>query len=703
MCTCPPFPPDCVDGLTRLVWFSRLGTAVPIAYDLINKHYNNFGPRSVNINVISEFFASSRVPRWPGSSVLTIDTHASGFSVYLTPSYFLQYGFPNWNPGTIMKQRVGFNYDKYRDQENYPDLVWHHILQRGSNFDRWGFVTHSSDPVSLMFYQYMSGNGGDGRGRALALEHSETNQGGVAPGHVRRRAEDDDLESQWWSEISHSMAYAKERHRNVDYYVIDGEGHCSFGLYYPLREAGFEEWATPVVREGLVVGSRRSSVAAFVAGAALGGALTGLARRRARERSAGSLIRREDACSVQTDGVATTGARRAPLGSRLGAVLARSPAWPYVDAVVARCQAWPWTAGYLLATTVYFAGMLVSQGFAHPLDNPAFGPSAVGLSAFGINNPSLVVHRTEHFRLVTSAFLCSGITTYLLMTHAMYRTALEATMTENDHPHWHVLLVAGMISFGTNLLYSCVGDGASCSSLSLALGLNVFSAAMQRRSDKTYPSPLCFTISVFVAGCTPLLPFDSVVALASAVVVGLVLGLALFVEEPGCMPESSDDYHSEPTTSRAPSKASAPLVRWNLVSGLGIVYSVMYLLLLFRVPSPDKQKAYHPYLTGCGLVFSDQIGDAANAYANNDGGRSLAGNEEGDWFDAEDMCAQLCVPHVVLRPALWGIQKFASVPVKRGTCKANGYDEHVADHTIREFTVTLEVMLYTTSNEDNEE
>ncbi len=35
------------------------GTAVPIAYDLINKHYNTFlkgGPRSVNVNAISECY-----------------------------------------------------------------------------------------------------------------------------------------------------------------------------------------------------------------------------------------------------------------------------------------------------------------------------------------------------------------------------------------------------------------------------------------------------------------------------------------------------------------------------------------------------------------------------------------------------------------------------------------------------------------------
>jgi hypothetical protein len=69
------------------------GTAVPIAYDLINKHYNTFlkgsgtWPRAVNINVIMDS------------------------SVYLTPEYFLQNYYGNWNPATIMK-KIQFNWKK---------------------------------------------------------------------------------------------------------------------------------------------------------------------------------------------------------------------------------------------------------------------------------------------------------------------------------------------------------------------------------------------------------------------------------------------------------------------------------------------------------------------------------------------------------------------------------------------------------------
>lgn len=77
------------------------GTAIPVAYDLINKHYNTLlkGGRSVNINSIMDS------------------------SVYLTPSYFLTNGLPNWNPGSITKKKLGFNYNKYQYDERYPDMV----------------------------------------------------------------------------------------------------------------------------------------------------------------------------------------------------------------------------------------------------------------------------------------------------------------------------------------------------------------------------------------------------------------------------------------------------------------------------------------------------------------------------------------------------------------------------------------------------
>jgi hypothetical protein len=56
------------------------------------------------------------------------------------------------------------------------------------------------------------------------------------------------------------------------------------------------------------------------------------------------------------------------------------------------------------------------------------------------------------------------------------------------------------------------------------------------------------------------------------------------------------------------------------------------MLILLCIPSPDKQNI-HPFLAGCGLVYSDQSGDFVNTYAGDYiNGRRLNGN--GDWFGA---------------------------------------------------------------------
>ena len=76
-----------------------------------------------------------------------------------------------------------------------------------------------------------------------------------------------------------------------------------------------------------------------------------------------------------------------------------------------------------------------------------------------------------------------------------------------------------------------------------------------------------------------------------------------------------------------------------------------------------------------------------NAYTNTNGGRALEGNDGNDMFDGQNMCAQMCIPHLVYRPALWGVRQFASIQVEIGTCEENGYVQHVADHTLRKFTI----------------
>ena len=191
------------------------GTGVPIVYDLVRKHYNNFGIRKVQINSIADS------------------------PVYLTPTYFLENALDHWNPWKILN-RVGWNYNKYRYSEEYPTAAWDYILRKGVNRDRWGFVSHTSDPVSLTYFQYMSGNGGG-----------------------NRRLDQHDYESQWYSELTSSLDMIQAKHKNVETYWINDEGHCSFGLYYALQNDGFADWAGGIFQESAVTMAPRPAIGAF--------------------------------------------------------------------------------------------------------------------------------------------------------------------------------------------------------------------------------------------------------------------------------------------------------------------------------------------------------------------------------------------------------------------------------------------------------
>ena len=122
--------------------------------------------------------------------------------------------------------------------------------------------------------------------------------------------------------------------------------------------------------------------------------------------------------------------------------------------LLTRYEKCPFTAAYIVASTIYFLTMVISQGFAHPLDNPTFGPSAAGLSAFGINNSALVVYQMQHFRLLTSNFVYSGFTTFVAGIVTLYRTAVESTMVDNGHTFWHFPFVALSVAGFANLVYA---------------------------------------------------------------------------------------------------------------------------------------------------------------------------------------------------------------------------------------------------------
>jgi hypothetical protein len=179
--------------------------------------------------------------------------------------------------------------------------------------------------------------------------------------------------------------------------------------------------------------------------------------------------------------------------------------------------------------------------------------------------------------------------------------------------------------------------------------------------------------------------------LTSSIVMGMIIGLAIFSgEQAEGMYDLGNEHHrprlnDKMAEDEEESTVKAPKIRWKFVYGMVIIYFLLYLLLLFRVPSPDKDNIY-AYRTGCNLVYSDQIEDFVNAYVNV-GGRDL---EERD--DIGGMCAQMCIPHLVYRPVLWGVR---FIYFEKGTCEDNGYSTHIADKTLQKYSVLFEVQLFT--------
>jgi len=196
------------------------GTPLPVVYDLINSHYNSGGRGQPSVSVIADS------------------------PVFLTPSYFLQNSLPNWNVGTIMKM-IGFDFDMYKNEESFPLDLLEYSLERSNKNDKWGFVTHNNDQISLWYYSLMGGSSlgdlFDGGRQLLSPKQDDL-------GTLNRKLAEE-MQSQWWTELNSSMTLAANDHSNFDIFVMEGNGHCGFGLNTPLKYTGFEEWASTIVKE----------------------------------------------------------------------------------------------------------------------------------------------------------------------------------------------------------------------------------------------------------------------------------------------------------------------------------------------------------------------------------------------------------------------------------------------------------------------
>lgn len=596
------------------------GSALPVAYDLLNHHYNSFlkGGRTVNINTIMDS------------------------AVYLTPRHFMNNGMPNWNVDTILS-KTKFN----QDQEQsvlYSTYLWQHVLNRGSRKDKWGFLSHTNDPVSMKYWQ------------AMGAGYYDDDQNG------------NDCDS-WYSDMSQSLTTIQGDHGNADTYYIDGQGHCSLGLYYGLQEGdNFDEWAGEILREQTILKrSSSASVPLFIGSLTIGAVLmmsSILWRSKSSIDKDGALLSEEN----PTD--------KTRFMQRMGALLA--PILP----IGKRFENCPVTTFYFVTTSLYFLCMLFEGGFTHPLNNPSLGPSATTLSKFGINNPTLVVNKKQIVRLFSSGFMCSGVLTYLIFTVCVFKCMRHTEHASKNTPTF--ALVSSLIMVGSNMVYTFFGNGASCGSLGFVLGMNVFSMGLSKRlgSELGMQKPsICGTV-FFTLLAVALFPFNSWILILAAMFIGAIVPYIIIKQE-----NDNPDVNVWMPNHAELSKVATVF---------GAIFGLLFILILAGVPSPNGLYQY-PYLTGCSMMYSTDIGSIVQNFA----GRRLA-----DGFDYENAgCAQFCVPHLVEKPFYFGLKKYADYSgneyaVEYGLCEDIGYDAHVADATFKYLNYPLDVEVYDIGQDD---
>ena len=596
------------------------GTVLPVAYDLISSHYNSrlSVVRSTQVSVIADS------------------------AVYLTPSYFLENAFENWNPFSILK-KTGFNYDRYRYNEEFPTKLWDYILSRGSNRDSWGFLTHIVDPVSLYYYEAMNGNNGDNN-------------------------YDEDESNQWWENLSSSLTTLQASHGNFKtFFIDDEEGHCSFGLYYGFLQEGFGEWVGSVLKEKLVLGKQRPAVISLIFAIVFGTGIT-----------IGLIKSKRHKNNVEVDESELLEEARSVKKPK-----SLLPRW-----FSSRFMICPITAGYMGAITFYFLAMILTNVFAHPLINPSLGPSAKALSSHGINNPTLIVYDLEIWRLITSTFLSSGVIAYFVVMIFCWKYLRYIEERLNDTLLFTLIL--SLLVLGFNLIYACLREGASCGSIAMVIGMNAFSITMvKRRVDEGreqspifFPSPWIATGFVFILASV-ILPFNNWIMLGSAILLGFLLGQSVQVTGKERIPESSNLSNSAVVFSK------------KALSGFLLFYSFLFSLLVMRVIRPDRLYE-NPYYTGCNLMYTDKATDIVSKFSGGDGNdqRYLNNNN-----NESPICAEFCIPHIASYGTEWGVERYLGITLEHGLCEDAGFSDFFIAKTFTYWSFTLDVELFYSSSD----
>jgi hypothetical protein len=489
------FPPTSSLRHVAITGCSAGGTAVPVVQQLIHQHYNHFGYRSTQIASI-------------------VDS-----PVFLTPSYFLQNSLPNWNVVPIL-HKIDLPFSQFlfdqglgsgSSDEEYPTMMWDYILKRGDNRNRWGFISHTSDPVSLMYYQYMSGsNNNDDDDHDDNYNDDNYNNDDYNNDDSNKYDEDS-----WYAEMTDSVSYIEKKHRNIKSYWIDSQGHCTFGLYYAIEEGGsdFQNYAGSIFKEDNIIISTQPSVGALFVAVAFGVSFgLGLASYRIHRSVSHSKNYEDD--DEDEDGIdqnvrneinenaessalppnnnnnndkkegliktsMTDNDNNAEHAVQARTIKSRSRSYlRKIRSIFISLSEYPVTAGYTFCITMYFLFMIYEQKFAHPINNPSFGPNSIGLSLFGINNPALIVYQHQWYRLFTSNFMVSGIATYVIaMVYIYFRTSrLESRMIYDYKSPYLFVSIAVIIATIINASYCLIPSqrGASTTSIPLLIGLQCF-------------------------------------------------------------------------------------------------------------------------------------------------------------------------------------------------------------------------------------
>jgi len=192
-----------VDNIV-LTGCSAGANALVAAYSLIRKQYGN---DKVRIDVLMDS------------------------PTFLSTEEFQKDHFPIWNMETI-SNLMGFEYDAYKESKDFFLYSFLDVMDDDmssgdiTSCDHFGAIQHSRDPVALDYWESVGGGSGY---------------------------------DEWWEEQSRVFNELESAGNFQTFVMENEEGHCYFGLYYPLAEVGFGDYVDSVVQTECVISSSSRS------------------------------------------------------------------------------------------------------------------------------------------------------------------------------------------------------------------------------------------------------------------------------------------------------------------------------------------------------------------------------------------------------------------------------------------------------------